>query len=127
MTAHFPKPGNPYDLLCLGLPIPPFLIYVSILLFLQYFRPISGAIYWSNDIEKNLSQTLNSLSAVSHVTEHKTWPTALEKYEAFRMELHKYKMRRYDEWRSRVSDILDANLTRQKPYISQIEPSIGHL
>ena len=74
--------------------------------------PISGAIYWSNDIEKNLSQTLDSLSAVSHVTEHETWSSALEKYDAFRNELHKYKMRRYDEWRSRVSDILDANLTR---------------
>lgn len=74
--------------------------------------PISGAIYWSNDIEKNLAQTLDSLSRVSHVTEHKTWPAALEKYDAFLNELHKYKMRRYDEWRSRVSDILDANLTR---------------
>ena len=74
--------------------------------------PISGAIYWSNDIEKNLAQTLNSLSAVSHVVDHGTWPSALERYEAFLRELHKYKMRRYDEWRYRVSDILDANLTR---------------
>ena len=74
--------------------------------------PISGAIYWSSDIEKNLAQTLNSLSAVSHVVDHQTWPAALERYEAFLRELHKYKMRRYDEWRYRVSDILDANLTR---------------
>ncbi len=74
--------------------------------------PISGAIYWSNDIEKNLARTLESLSAVPHVTEHKTWSAALEKYDTFLNELHKYKMRRYDEWRSRVSDILDANLTR---------------
>ena len=36
----------------------------------------------------------------------------LECYEAFLNELHKYKMHRYDEWRYRVSDILDANLTR---------------
>lgn len=78
----------------------------------QNLPPISGAIYWSNDIEKNLAQTLDSLSAVPYVTEHQTWPSALEKYEAFLNELHKYKMHRYDEWRYRVSDILDANLTR---------------
>ena len=69
--------------------------------------PISGAIYWSNDIEKNLAQTLNSLSAVVYVTQHKSWPKALECYHAFLNELHKYKMHRYDEWRYRVSDILD--------------------
>ena len=68
--------------------------------------PISGAIYWSNDIKDNLEMTLNSLSAVVYVTEHKSWPKALECYEAFLNELHKYKMHRYDEWRYRVSDIL---------------------
>ena len=70
--------------------------------------PISGAIYWSNDIEKNLSQTLDSLSAVSHVTEHETWSSALEKYDAFRHGRHRYQLRRYDEWRSRGSDIRGA-------------------
>jgi dynein heavy chain len=54
--------------------------------------PISGAIYWSNDIEKNLAQTLNSLSSVLYVTENSTWPAALQCYEAFLKELHQYKV-----------------------------------
>ncbi len=54
--------------------------------------PISGAIYWSNDIEKNLALTLESLSRVSYVVKHSTWSAALQKYETFLKELHDYKV-----------------------------------
>ena len=54
--------------------------------------PISGAIYWSNDIEKDLNLTLKSLSAVSDVTGHDTWPSALAHFNTFIAKLHSYKV-----------------------------------
>ena len=39
--------------------------------------PISGAIYWSNDIEKDLNLTLKSLSRVGQVTDHSSWPSGM--------------------------------------------------
>ena len=55
--------------------------------------PISGAIYWSNDIEKELNLSLTSLSAMEDVTNHKTWPASLDHYKAFQSQLHNYKVR----------------------------------
>ena len=54
--------------------------------------PISGAIYWSNDIEKELNLSLTSLSNMEDVTTHKTWPASLEHYKAFQSQLHNYKV-----------------------------------
>ena len=54
--------------------------------------PISGAIYWSNDIEKELDLTLTSMSRVKEVTEHNDWPPALEHYKSFLNQLHRYKV-----------------------------------
>ena len=55
--------------------------------------PISGAIYWSNDIEKELNLSLTSLSAMEDVTTHKTWPASLDHYKAFQSQLHNYKVK----------------------------------
>ncbi len=54
--------------------------------------PKIGAIYWANHIEHELDQTLKSLSAVTHVTEHVTWQGALNRYQEFRTELHNYRV-----------------------------------
>ena len=54
--------------------------------------PISGAIYWSNDIEKNLNLSLTSLSNVEDVKNHQTWSGALDHYKAFQSKLHNYKV-----------------------------------
>ena len=58
---------------------------------LLYF-PSTGAIYWANNIEDNLEETLKSLSAVSHVTGHATWQQALVRYQEFKNELHSYRV-----------------------------------
>ena len=55
--------------------------------------PISGAIYWSNDIEKDLNLTLKSLSRVDQVTQHSSWPAALAHFNTFIATLHSYKVR----------------------------------
>ena len=57
--------------------------------------PISGAIYWSNDIEKDLNLTLKSLSRVDQVTEHSSWPVAQAHFNAFIAKLHNYKVLHY--------------------------------
>ena len=54
--------------------------------------PISGAIYWSNDIEKELNLSLTSLSNVDDATIHSTWSGALDHYKAFQNQLHNYKV-----------------------------------
>ena len=118
--------------------------------------PISGAIYWSNDIEKDLNLTLTvrhvyrdgrsfrheNISLIiffrvwpgfcksqSTLAGHRPWLTSTpssqnftgtdkdpkiskEMCYGFLSLLGSYKTGRYDEWKSRVSDILDANLTR---------------
>jgi hypothetical protein len=55
--------------------------------------PISGAIYWSNDIERDLNLTLTSLSTMEEVTNHNTWPASLDHYKAFQNQLHNYKVK----------------------------------
>ena len=55
--------------------------------------PISGAIYWSNDIEKELNLSLTSLSNIADVTNHSSWPASLDHYKKFQSQLHNYKVR----------------------------------
>ncbi len=54
---------------------------------------IPGAIYWANNIEHELELTLQSLSAVTHVTDHNTWNHAITRYQEFKTELHNYRVR----------------------------------
>ena len=54
--------------------------------------PISGAIYWSNDIEKELNLSLTSLSNIEDVSIHSRWPASLDHYKAFQNQLHNYKV-----------------------------------
>ena len=78
--------------------------------------PISGAIYWSNDIEKDLNLTLTvrhvyrdgrsfrhenisliffqSLARVLQVTKHASWPQALAHFNTFIAKLHRYRQQR---------------------------------
>ncbi|XP_071749938.1 dynein axonemal heavy chain 10 [Lepeophtheirus salmonis] len=76
------------------------------------FPPMSGAIYWAKDVGCNLEKSLNSLMRVDAVLSHSLWKKAKSIYDTFRAKLKDYETSRYNEWKSRVSDVLSENLTR---------------
>ena len=74
--------------------------------------PISGSIFWSQEISQSLQSTLNELESLQEVVEYKTWQEVKEKLDKVLQMLDDYKVNKYTDWSNRVSEILDQNLGR---------------
>jgi hypothetical protein len=77
---------------------------------------IPGAIYWANNIEHELELTLQSLSAVTHVTDHNTWNHAITRYQEFKTELHNYRVRAITRYQEQSQDIRSSRHRPQGVY-----------
>ena len=74
--------------------------------------PISGSIFWSQEISLRLKSTLNELEGVPEILEFKTWKGVKGKLDTVLKKLENYEINKYTDWSNRVSEILDQNLSR---------------
>lgn len=87
--------------------------------------PISGAICWSKEIGDELTETLKNLEVVEEVRKNEAWNSIVKYYNNFQAELMQHRNECYNEWRSKVSDVLNENLTRN--LLLKAEPKKGML
>ena len=74
--------------------------------------PISGSIFWSQSISSSLKSTLVELMELQEVVEFETWPDIKSRLDSFLKKLDFYEIEKYNSWSSKVSNILDKNLSR---------------
>ena len=87
--------------------------------------PISGSIFWSQEISLRLKSTLNELEGVEEILAFKTWKGVKEKLDTVLKKLENYEVGKYTDWSNRVSGILDQNLGKNLIKLSENDNSIG--
>ena len=74
--------------------------------------PISGSIFWSQEISLSLKSTLKELESLQEVVDFSAWKEVKGKLDTVLTNLEKYKINKYTDWSNKVSDILEINLGR---------------